>query len=586
MDRYVFQDGVPKSYKDILPDGSSYWGSLTYARVGALDCNGTRVPMDSQIAIEERTLVHEGLNLYDAATWQIAISLWRLWEYSEAYERNVLYTSSTGGAFATGDETSKHSLPGLRAGLLNIRADGDNMIYGENNVKGSSLMQMPYPGNSTHFKQDPDTGLPALPAVKKGPGAYFYRMIGPHYFLKDPLQGLHAASWKDPWPVQDPSTKWNGMGYIHWNDWKPITGENAWACLIGPIQTLAIKTGGNLTNTTCGSPQNPLVCDFQTWDTTPSQVQLAISVLPAMEALLTQLGALFHCPSGAKIYPPDPDEGNNVSNENNFSTYAGLKMLQAVLKNYSSGSTDQYITYAQTTTDKLVKALDGWFENYLLSAAGELPDGDRLVYQGGHIYGTKYNPVKLTTVGGVAVDCQTWGMTVMGAPRMDALYGNGTAYNVWQATKKTAGYYRNGKIAGVGYTSQINGSSIAPQNSIWSAEWTFGAINMAQVLAGQYRDAGDLDKYDSLMADADSMLQAVTQQWPSGLQFSDGSYVYANQRFFIPWGWFSNPIGSLCSTAWSIMQEQNFNPFEFGGGNKPSIDQWRKEKSMRRPTIY
>ena len=35
-----------------------------------------------------------------------------------------------------------------------------------------------------------------------------------------------------------------------------------------------------------------------------------------------------------------------------------------------------------------------------------------------------------------------------------------------------------------------------------------------------------------------------------GLRFPDGSYVYANKRFFIPWGWFSNPIGATCSTAW------------------------------------
>jgi len=434
----------------------------------------------------------------------------------------------------------------------------------------------------THFPQDPSTGKPLAP-VKKGPGSFFYRMIGPRYFMEDPLNGDFSNSWKDPWPVNDPTTRWNSAGYIHWNDWKPITGENVWSAMIGPLQTLAIKTGGNFSNTTCGSPEHSVPCTWKTYDTTPPPVQLGITILPALEALMSELGSLFHCPKGALIYPPDKDEGANVSNENNFSAYAAIVMLNDILKNYTSGSSDEYLSYALTTTTMLRTKLDAWFSKYLLSDPSELPDGRRLVYQGGHVIGSTYKPVKLNEAGGIAVDCQTWGLTVVGAENFDKWYGAGEAYKVWQAAKYYAGHYIDGKIAGVGYTDEIKNGTVKPNSKIWSAEWTFGAVNMAQVLAGDYKKMGDMTKYTSLMDDAVSMLGFMTKKYPEGLQMADGSYVYANARFFIPWGWYANPIGALCSTAWSIMQEQEFNPFVLGGGDKPKIADYIKWKEETKP---
>merc|ERR1711988_445392 len=139
----------------------------------------------------------------------------------------------------------------------------------------------------------------------------------------------------------------------------------------------------------------------------------------------------------------------------------------------------------------------------------------------------------LNETGGFAVDCQTWGLTVLGQEFVDSTFGQGTAYNIWQTTKKLAGYYTpSGELGGVGYTVYEGNSSIP--NPIWSAEWSWGAVNMARKLAYEYQEAG--------------------------------SYVYANDRFFIPWGWYANPIGATCSTAWAVMQRMNFNPFVLGGG--------------------
>eukprot|EP01102_Stenamoeba_stenopodia_P001535 TRINITY_DN1133_c0_g1_i1.p1 TRINITY_DN1133_c0_g1~~TRINITY_DN1133_c0_g1_i1.p1 ORF type:complete len:173 (+),score=34.44 TRINITY_DN1133_c0_g1_i1:116-634(+) len=164
-------------------------------------------------------------------------------------------------------------------------------------------------------------------------------------------------------------------------------------------------------------------------------------------------------------------------------------------------------------------------------------------------------------------------MTVLGQQFVDQNYGAGTAYNVWQKTKQLAGYYLpNGSLGGVGYTND----TAVNATQIWSAEWTFGAINMCNKLAYEYSLIGETDYSESLLADALSMEQALWQQaerdqddrWiGGGLLQADGSFVYANARFFIPWGWYANPIGSLCSTSWGVMNRHGrFNPFKIGGG--------------------
>lgn len=553
--------GLPRSYNDVLPNGDVYWGSQTYLSVGAFDESGNHTQLDSIIAIQERTLTRYGLNLYDAGVWEIALSLWWLYDVAYIYENNILYTSTTG--------------PGtVVVGITNIRADSDDFKYGQAKKSGSSLKEVKYPGNVTHFpSKDGKAGEP----VQKGPGAFYYRMIGPYYAMTDPMVGAYGNAWKYPWPNYDSTTTWNTFGIIHFNDWKPITGENVWATMLGPLQALGLKTAGNLTNTTCGNyfsrPQ--VACDWKKWETTPPPVQLGISILPALIELGADAGTLLHCPWGAKIYPPDPDEGFNVSNENNFSAFASIDILYQVLKNYTNGSpSDPDLQWALEETKKLRDGLQKWFNaDSILSKAGELPDGQRVVPQGGHYNSSGYFPVPISTTGGLAMDCQTWGMTVIG-PDLDKKFGAGTAYKVWQTSKKYAGYYKGTTLAGVGYTDMatVNGSVI-PVNTIWSAEWTFGAINMAQTLSAFYKDSGDGAKAQSLLLDAQSMYNEMTRLWPEGLRFPDGSYVYANKRFFIPWGWFSNPIAALCSTAWSVLQAQNYDPFHWGGGNKPPLVQ-------------
>jgi len=80
-----------------------------------------------------------------------------------------------------------------------------------------------------------------------------------------------------------------------------------------------------------------------------------------------------------------------------------------------------------------------------------------------------------------------------------------------------------------------------------------------------------------MLADAASMVSFMQQQvqvcaddpvWcpGGGLILPDGSYLYANKRFFIPWGWYANPIGATSSTSWAVCNDWNYNPFMLGGG--------------------
>jgi len=41
--------------------------------------------------------------------------------------------------------------------------------------------------------------------------------------------------------------------------------------------------------------------------------------------------------------------------------------------------------------------------------------------------------------------------------------------------------------------------------------------------------------------------------------------LYANKRYWIPFGWWANPIPSLASTGWAALVDSMYNPFYLGG---------------------
>jgi hypothetical protein len=286
------------------------------------------------------------------------------------------------------------------------------------------------------------------------------------------------------------------------------------------------------------------------------------------------------------MYPPDDIEAINVSNENNFSSWAAFKALYFFLDYYYTGG-DTTLDNAKTTTNTIIKGLESWFQNHLLPAQIA---GQNVISQGGHVtFDGQYNYQQGDQA--FAVDCQTWGLLVVGQKRFDAAYAakGVTAYSVWQSAKLLAGYYVDGQLAGVGYTVTVSNGT---RPEIWSGEWTWGAIFMCRKVAAEYIIAGRPDWAASMNADADSMetlmkkVVQVCQDDPvwcpgGGLVLPDGSYLYANKRFFIPWGWYANPIGATSSTAWAVCSDFNYNPFVLGGGSNTSF--WTKQCAANPP---
>jgi hypothetical protein len=81
------------------------------------------------------------------------------------------------------------------------------------------------------------------------------------------------------------------------------------------------------------------------------------------------------------MFPPDPSEETNVSNENNFSAWAAFKALYFVLDNYYKGG-DETLDNAKQSTKKIIDGLEHWFATNLLPAK---INNENVVSQGGHV---------------------------------------------------------------------------------------------------------------------------------------------------------------------------------------------------------
>jgi len=158
---------------------------------------------------------------------------------------------------------------------------------------------------------------------------------------------------------------------------------------------------------------------------------------------------------------------------------------------------------------------------------------------------------------GFAVDCQTWAMSVLGPRKIDEWFGKGTANNIWTKTKKLGGYhYRqfDNSVDGLGYS--LNSDAQA-----FSGEWSFGAVNMLRIFARETGQQVYRDEAESIRKNIEYTLSDTFS-----INGRDVKAVkYVNKRYYIPFGWFANPVASLASTAWAIFADSNFNPFYLGG---------------------
>lgn len=503
----------------------------------------------------ERVNVHNGTNIYDAATWQIAVMLGQV---ANHFATPALSTNGQDAyALASNQNRLLSTIAGSDSASTNLRATtrGRTFRYNER-------------------------------VIDRAAQAYAFRMLPRTWLSVDPLNGTPYGAWVTAKDLP-PLNKDYQRGKITWADWKPITGENAWAFLLGPLHAAYIH----------------YVLDLKQGYVPFREpaVQAALAVLPTFAAMQAPIGSIYYAPSGtASNDVQETLSPYQVSVENNFSVYAGLKVLAGTLR-------------AQLENERALNVSDKAGINAALQTIAVMINGGKLgrnsstagllaffrtqawqnneFIQGGIANDPKAAADWLPALQPKAVDTNTWGIAALGAGLIDEWYGFGSAYKNWQQVKTWAAYGVDRKLWGVGYSNQdgngMNDNGTYKQG-ILSAEWTAGAITMVRSMIRHYQgmqtpalrseaqayvDTLKQDELDMLAGleslRFDNYLQARFPGKPVNyanlIQQGFAPYLYASKRYLIPFGWYANPLPSTCSTAWVIMLAYAYDPFGYGG---------------------
>jgi len=338
--------------------------------------------------------------------------------------------------------------------------------------------------------------------------AWFFKAVSAYYSFPSELDA-RCPLFGQPWT---------------WNDWMPILGENAWIHLIGPLQAAYISTGS-----IAGIPRN--IIDY------------AVNFLPSLQIMqIPTLGAIYYAPHNT--FGTDNKLGSEISTENQVSTLAGLLILKQILQ-------------SQQIYPEKIPIIDGIIAGIKLYLMASFDTQNFYFRNGG---GWDLNRKAITWYNDFAVDCQTWTMTVLGYDRVNSWFGPGTADGIWQITKQLGGYKFNGTITGGLGFSQNQAAQIL------SGEWTLGGINMLKLWANKTEN---LNLAEMWIGEANNMRAVVSNELTVSIPRAGlptlTAVLYANQRYFIPFGWWANNIPSLASTSWAAMVDSNFNPFYLGG---------------------
>jgi len=237
------------------------------------------------------------------------------------------------------------------------------------------------------------------------------------------------------------------------------------------------------------------------------------------------------------------DLGYSVSTENNVSLLAGIKALIQILQ--TKGIFLNFMPLLQGLQNDIESFLKKSYD----SGLGYFRQGGIVDLSGRYSWSTDETEF--------SVDCQSWTMTVLGPKKIDAWFGAGTAQRVWEKTKEIGGYHYtpfDKSVEGLGF-------SVNKVSQAFSGEWTLGAINMLRVLAAE---SGD----NKFKVEADKLRQNVEFTLTDNFSINGKTtraVKYVNKRYYIPFGWWANPLASIASTSWSVFLDSNFNPLYLGG---------------------
>jgi len=466
---------------------------------------------DSVTGIIERLIVAEGTSVYDTALWQIVLTM------------------------LGGDEN-------LNSAALPVET------YWEGSLKALQTIRAGYLGQPFVYDPEDPWSVTSNTAIK-GRRGFLFRIINAHgsYLMKDPLNG------RKDYP------RFPNLDRIHWEDWKPIAGENAWV-ILGALHLYHKKYYRPLTRSYA---HNPLA----------EELRLAEEIARAGLMLQSETGGIRMAPIGtyyhllnmdadcpedeiierldenAKQFQIDPlaakGKGreiagvvypeyhtwyyDEISTENNLSWYAALRLLSQI--------TDREI-YQTALKD---------IENYFRIVWSP---SNNYFHQGMHFTDGVWSP----NTRFFATDVQNWAVIVIGPGRIDEWFGEGAAFRLWQATKKISGSTSiYGKLRGVGFTSE---------NDRVSIEWTCGAIFATRALNEYYKNSHP-EWAEEAGRDSEDMRRGI-EAYRMDVDEDSVAYSYSSRRGWIPFGWFSHDpqVLSLISTCWVILTDANFNPFE------------------------
>jgi len=435
-----------------------------------------RMGVDNSVRdIIERIIVEEGLCIYDGAVSQIALTM-------------------LGG---------DHNM---------VLATVPLEIYWEGGINDLYNIRAGYPINTFIYDPD-DPGAVSSDLSQKGQRGFIYRIINAHgrYNTQDPLDGKEHFAGFPNWPT------------VHWEDWKPVAGENAWV----------VMAAMHVYHKKYYDPYR------QRYHHPKASIELQLAEEIARAALILQAdnGGIRMAPLGTFRNAADcanKEERNGawwyrqISSENNLSWYAALRMLYAVTH--------------KPVYKEAMEGIVGYFKQVFNQEGGYF-------YQGMHYINGHWEPNDAH----YALDVQTWGIDVFGPQRIDSWFGQGTAYRIWVKAKATSGCYdKAGRLLGVGFIRE---------NDRLSVEWTAGAIFAARLVAAHYKHTHPQWGLEALK-DVINMRQGI-EDLLTNLSRSKAAYSYSSRRGWIPFGWFSHDpqVLSLTSSGWVLFVDYQFNPF-------------------------
>jgi hypothetical protein len=559
----------------ILPfsfgDSEQYWGDYV-CRLPDSDCLvvDNYDPADYALKPQpgpgallqtERVNVHNGTNIYDAATWQIAVML-----------------GAVINKFGNFLDADPYKLVSDQNGVLSGGFVARDMPLGSRATSAHGL----YLYNGV--------------AISEPGSAYAFRMTPAIWLADDPLKGTQFASKYIRVGALPGNRPQYQAGRISWSDWKPITGDNAWAFLVGPLHAAYLhyvvdKRGAYVPFKDQG-------------------VQNALGVLPTFSAMQSASGAIYYAPSGTLGNDSDrPVSQYFVSVENNLSVYAGLRILDSTLAAELAHEPDLDSPSRHRITDSrmlIATMLSGGTVREARRTHGLLAFLKNSAWRDGEFvqagYANDPDAAKewVAVAEPKAVDVNTWGVAALGPDQIDRWFGFGAAFHVWERLKRWGAYGVGHKIWGVGY-SDLDGNGQTADGSfrsgILSAEWTAGAIVMVRSMRRYYATVPDGSRaypraqefVRQLGSDEDSMIRGVQElrfdRYVAGSfpgkpknyakliveprePLAAQPYLYASSRYRIPFGWYANPLPSTCSTAWIFLVADKYDPFLYGGGTK------------------